>query len=252
MRLIDKASAWWITAWRGLRSTIADERLRRYRMWVFQGYVLAVLVVFCILAFFASLSEYFAFDLEVTRELQAETPAWLGWALAGISWFGYAAQSVATVTVTVILLSLLGLRWESVSALFASVCSGGLNYLIKIAIRRPRPSADLVEVISALNSYSFPSGHVMFYITFFGFLLFLAFLLLKNSARRNLLLVLLAIPVFTVGLSRMYLGEHWASDVIGGYLLGSLTLILTIQFYRWGKMRWSRGQALAPPEEDTP
>ena len=245
-----KAQNWSIRTWSTARNEIAGDRLRRYRIWLFQGFISIILIAFSVLALFASLSDYFPFDVELTQELQREVPPGMGVILAGVSWFGYAAQSILTVSTAAIILSLLGLRWEAVAVIFAGVVAAALNYLIKIAIRRPRPSSDLVDVIETLSSYSFPSGHVMFYTTFFGFLLFLAFVLLKNSFRRDMLLILLAIPVFTVGLSRVYLGEHWTSDVIGGYLLGSLTLILTILFYRWGKSRWSRGQPVAPPGDD--
>jgi membrane-associated phospholipid phosphatase len=102
-----------------------------------------------------------------------------------------------------------------------------------------------VHVFDTLGSYSFPSGHVMFYTGFFGFIWFLAFTLLKISWKRTLLLVIFGSLVLTIGVSRIYLGEHWASDVVGAYLLGSLVLIGVIQFYRWGKTRFFIHQPVA-------
>jgi undecaprenyl-diphosphatase len=151
-----------------------------------------------------------------------------------VSWIGFAIQSIVLISLVAILLGTLGLRWEAIVSILAGVSSGALNTLVKIVIRRPRPTEDLVHVFQSLNSYSFPSGHTMFYMTFFGFLLFLAFVLLKHSWKRRLLI------------SRMYLGEHWGSDVLAGYLLGSLTLILTIQIYHWGKKRYVVEQPVAP------
>jgi len=78
----------------------------------------------------------------------------------------------------------------------------------------------------------------MYYVGFFGFIGFLVFSLLKPSLQRTLLLVILGIFIAFVGLSRIYLGEHWASDVLGSYLLGSLTLVGLIQAYLWGKTRF--------------
>jgi undecaprenyl-diphosphatase len=77
----------------------------------------------------------------------------------------------------------------------------------------------------------------MFYTGFFGFLFFLVFTRIKHSRLRAALLCLLGAPVLFVGLARIYQGEHWASDVLGGYLLGGLALAAVIRFYGWGKGR---------------
>jgi undecaprenyl-diphosphatase len=120
--------------------------------------------------------------------------------------------------------------------------------LVKDLVQRPRPTPNLVNVFATLKSYSFPSGHVMFYLGFFGFIWFLAFSLLKPSLKRILLLAFFGILVVLIGVSRIYLGEHWASDVLGSYLLGSLTLVAIIQFYLWGKTRFFVHQTVAPAE----
>jgi len=84
------------------------------------------------------------------------------------------------------------------------------------------------------------------YTAFFGFLMFLGYTLLKPSFARTVMLVILGSLVGLVGLSRIYLGDHWASDVVGAYLLGSLWLALSIAIYRWGKTRFFVRQPLAP------
>jgi undecaprenyl-diphosphatase len=84
---------------------------------------------------------------------------------------------------------------------------------------------------------SFPSGHVTFYVCFFGFLFFVAFALLpKGSTARRVACALAALPVLLIGLSRVYLGAHWPSDTLGAYLFSGLWLAFSLDVYR----RWKR------------
>jgi undecaprenyl-diphosphatase len=85
----------------------------------------------------------------------------------------------------------------------------------------------------------------MFYTCFFGFLLFLVFTLVKPSWKRTALMAIVGIPIPLIGVSRIYLGEHWASDAVGAYLLGGIALAGIIQFYRWGKSRFFVRQPIA-------
>lgn len=154
-----------------------------------------------------------------------------------VSWPGYMPQSVVLVAVAAAVLFLLRFRWEAVATLAAASMEELLNLLVKLAVHRPRPSPSLVYVLRELRGYSFPSGHVMFYCVFFGFLFYLAFALMKHGGVRTLVLAFAAAPVALVGMARIYLGEHWFSDVVGAYVLGAVTLAFSVQFYRWGKNR---------------
>ena len=138
-----------------------------------------------------------------------------------------------------------GFQWEAVATLFATLFTPIVNVIVKDYIRRPRPTVDLVHVFRILDSYSFPSGHVMFYVGLFGFVWFLVYTLLKRSWRRTALLILIGAFIALVGPSRIYLGQHWPSDVLGAYLLGSLTLLVNLWFYRWGKKRFFVRQPVA-------
>ena len=77
----------------------------------------------------------------------------------------------------------------------------------------------------------------------FGFLIYLSIVLLSDVRWRSLLVALLAVPILTVGVARVYDGAHWPSDVLGGYLIGGIWLGLTIQIYRWAKA-WFAGSYL--------
>jgi len=225
---------------------IVPKPTRRWRARVFQGYLVVATVAFGILVVLASLFNYFAIDLSITRAVQ--TISFPGF--AGLMWWvsliGYAPQIYLLVAALAVLLFALGLRWEAVVSLVAAGGAAGLGQLVKLVVHRPRPGANLVNVIQQLNSFSFPSGHVLTYTAFFGFLFFLGVTLLKPSWGRTLLLVILGALVALVGVSRIYVGDHWASDVVGAYLLGSIWLVLTVYLYQWGKTRFFVRQPLAP------
>ena len=210
--------------------------------------LLIVTAAFAVLTFLVKTTPSFPIDLQITLGIQSINIPVFGGLMTAISWLGFSPQSVIITVVIILLILGLGLQWEAVVALISSLLSIGLNVLVKDLIMRPRPAATLVHVLATLKDYSFPSGHVMYYTGFFGFIGFLVFTLLKPSLKRTLLLVFFGLLVILIGVSRIYVGEHWASDVLGAYLLGSLTLVAIIQLYRWGKPRFFLRQPVAKDE----
>lgn len=235
-----------------VRSERAPAPVRRYRAVVFQVTLVIVAASFGVLTFLVATLPSFAIDLQITRAIQLINFPLFSWLMSAVSWPGFSPQSVILTGLIVVLIYGLGLRWEAVSALVAAVFETGVNLLVKDLIHRPRPTSALVNVFTPLNSYSFPSGHVMFYICFFGFIGFLVFSLLKPSIKRISLLIFLGVLIVLIGPSRIYLGEHWASDTLGAYLLGSLLLVAIIQFYRWGKTRYFVNQPVVTAEAKAP
>ena len=218
---------------------------REYRTLLFQVSLFAAIAAFGVLTFMVKTTPSFPIDLQIERAIQSiNSPIFAG-LMYVISWPGFSPQSFILSALIVLAIYLLGLQWEAITALVAALLPPLVNVIVKEYIRRPRPTVDLVHVFGILNSYSFPSGHVMFYVGFFGFLWFLVYTLLKRSWRRTLLLVFLGILIGLVGISRIYLGQHWPSDVLGAYLLGGLTLVAILQFYRWGKKRFFVHQPVA-------
>ncbi|MGI8588478.1 MAG: phosphatase PAP2 family protein [Chloroflexia bacterium] len=123
-----------------------------------------------------------------------------------------------------------GFRMEG--AFTAATWSGdAVTIVVKETVGRPRPSKDLVRVTNSLSENSFPSGHVVHYVTFYGFLFYIFFTHLRHGLWRNAILSLLAILILLIGPSRVYMGEHWPSDVGGAYMVGSLWLALEIVAY---------------------
>jgi undecaprenyl-diphosphatase len=223
----------------------APAPVRRYRAVIFRGTLIVIAATFAILTFLVKTMPSFTIDLQVTKAIQMINFPFFNLVMVWVSWPGFGPQNMIIAGLIILFIWIIGLHWETVMALAAAVFSTAINVLVKDLIQRPRPTATQVNVIDLLNSYSFPSGHVMFYLGFFGFIGFLAFTLLKPSFKRSLTMFVVSIVIILIGISRISLGEHWASDVLGAYLLGSLTLVAIIQFYIWGKTRFFVHQPVA-------
>ncbi len=237
-----------VAAQQAARSESEPPRVRRYRAVLLQGTLALVAIAFGLLTFAVKTTPSFAFDLQATKSLQLINAPAFALFMNMISWSGFTPQSYIITGLIILFIYISGLRWEAVVAVIAVSLSTGIDVLIKDLIQRPRPLPSQVGVFAILNSYSFPSGHVMYYLGFFGFIWFLVFSLMKPSLKRGFLLVFFGALIVLIGFSRVYLGEHWASDVIGSYLLGTLTLVATIQIYRWGKTRFFVHQPVAPAD----
>jgi membrane-associated phospholipid phosphatase len=124
-------------------------------------------------------------------------------------------------------------------ALFFALTVGIGNYLdtfIGNYVGRPRPSPSLIHVDVLLRYNSFPSGHVCHVVLFYGFLLFLSFTKPVRTWRYRWALIPLQIfavlNILLMSISRVYEGEHWIFDTLGGYLSGALWLVLFIFLYQ--------------------
>ena len=218
---------------------------RKYRTFLFQLSLVAAIAAFGGLTFMVKTTPLWTLDVQIAHAVQSIDSPLFATLMDLVSWPGFSPQSYMIAAIIVVAIYWAGLHWEAVSALVAAVLPPVVNVLVKDLVQRPRPAVNFVHVFKILDSYSFPSGHVMFYVGFFGFLLFLAFTLLKRSLLRTLLLIFFGSLIALVGISRIYLGEHWPSDVLGAYLLGGIILAALIQFYHWGKKRFFAHQPVA-------
>jgi len=223
---------------------------RWYRTALFRIALFLAIGVFAMLTFLVETTPSFPVDLQITLAIQSIDSSYFEGLMRLVSWPGFLPQSILITLLIAFILYISGLHWESVTALLTAIVSGLTNELVKSLIQRPRPTVDLVDVFAVLKSYSFPSGHVMFYVSFFGFIWYLAYTLLKQSWIRSLLLGFFGGLILLVGVSRIYLGQHWASDVLGAYLLGSLILVGSILFHQWGKKRFFLHQPVAPHDTE--
>lgn len=169
-------------------------------------------------------------DLVATQTVQGVAMPWFGPLMLGVSAFGFSPQSYVIVAVVAALFWRAGYRTESGFALGAAA-SALLTEVVKSLVGRPRPAAELVSVVEGATGHSFPSGHTLFYVTFFGFLGYLAYAQLKPGRLRTAVLWATGLLILLVGPSRIWMGHHWASDVLASYALGLTYLVVLVQWY---------------------
>ena len=140
----------------------------------------------------------------------------------------------AIVLITISILSLIVLKNKrsafliTTNLLFVFI----FNRVLKYIIRRPRPEHMLITE----SGYSFPSGHAMVSTAFYGYLIYLIYKNVKNKALKFSLCFFVGFLIVLIGFSRVYLGVHYLSDVIGGFLIAILYLMIFIRVCKASKM----------------
>jgi membrane-associated phospholipid phosphatase len=172
---------------------------------------------------------------------------WLAVAVEQISRVNWPTPAGTIVGVVFFLLLLLR-RWlDALTAAGASIFGDLSSYLTNQFVQRPRPEGHGIAVLQQITNYfSFPSGHVVHVIAFFGVLLFLTFQTRRWPAVTWLLRIVLLLLILLIGPSRVMEGEHWPTDVIEGLLIGAFWLVVAVHWYWWAGRRWPH--LLAPDE----
>ncbi len=199
-----------------------------------------LLVVFALLAGEVKEQETQALDTAVLSALQRERSPALDLAAQGVSLLGSEGLDV----LFVLLLGYFGWRrrWEVVAALvLVFVGAHALNWILKELFQRTRPTA--VAAIIPGDSYSFPSGHAMDSASFYSYVAYLGWRLTRGVRRLALTIGMIGL-VLLIGLSRLYLGVHYFTDVVAGYLAGLFWTDAVIVGGRLLPGPWTRGRAV--------
>lgn len=106
-----------------------------------------------------------------------------------------------------------------------SILSATMNSIFKSIFVRPRP--DVLKLITQ-GGYSYPSGHAMASMTFYGFLIYLIYKSDLSKNKKISFITLLSTFILLIGISRIYLGVHYASDIIAGYMVSIILLIIYV------------------------
>ncbi len=200
-----------------------------WRTGLFAAGALALVVV---LSFAAHQIAYFPIDLTLTRTLQSFQTRALDAMASGVDWIGYLPQFVVIVALIALTFWITGWRREAVAIVLAEVSEGAINNAVKWLVVRPRPDPTLVRVYLPLQDYSFPSGHAFSFLVVFGMLSVILIERWRPSATRAAVVAFLITLIVIVGPVRIYLGAHWFSDVLAGYLLGVVDWVVLVAWYR--------------------
>jgi membrane-associated phospholipid phosphatase len=225
------------TSFSGRKAVSRGTMFLAFYLWLLSGAVM--------LSWIAQRTQFFPGDMAITKILQKRKNPLIRRFMVGISEIGFPKLSVPLTISFAAIFWALRFRLEALFILLTS-SSHLLNALVKRLIKRPRPTNELVSVVRVINEPSFPSGHVMHYTNLFGLLTYLLATNWHSGRLRNILIAICSALIISVGPSRVYLGAHWPSDVMAGYLYGGLwfggIMVLYLRVKAW----------IHPPHGSTP
>ena len=140
------------------------------------------------------------------------------------------SSAYALIVITIILLILIKNKKIPILITFNLIFSFLTSQLIKIILRRDRPVN--ISLVNAMG-FSYPSGHSMVSMAYFGFIAYLVYKYIDNTIVKVILIITLFVSIFAIGFSRIYLGVHYFSDVLGGFLLSISYLMLFININKF-------------------
>jgi undecaprenyl-diphosphatase len=175
----------------------------------------------------------FPFDLKVAFALRGEDNPAFAAVMTAVSFLGDGWMPVLLVF-AVTAVCAYKRKWVEAAFVIATLTSGILAGVLKMLVGRQRPPSFTMnpsDIFQSFNQYAYPSGHVLFFVVFFGFVAYLAWKFFAGWMRWITISVC-AILIVLIGPSRIYLGEHWVSDVIGSYIIGTFWLIILVLLYQ--------------------
>jgi undecaprenyl-diphosphatase len=195
----------------------------------FRIYLILAGTVSLILAILSKFYPYFFFDLLITKQIQLITNPFISELLILVSRLGNFKEAILSLITVAGAVFIYGYKKEGLMLTLSTLGAVTLSESLKFLIARPRPDALLItQVEKFFRNDSFPSGHVLFFIGFYGYLLYLSYVRLQKKKIRYFFSILFTGLIAVVGVSRIYLGSHWFSDVLAAYLIGSIWLYIVV------------------------
>ena len=178
-------------------------------------------------------------DLKTYEELKEQANPLFDRLMTWVSDLGEVAIAMALTAIAMVTFAVRR-HWIEAVFMLATTSSVLLAFVLKELIHRTRPfplnqnatGINATGIIQSINEYSYPSGHVLFFVVFFGFFAYLAWIHFAGRTRA-IVIAICGLLILLIGPSRVFLGAHWASDVLGSYIIGTIWLFLLILAYQW-------------------
>ena len=213
----------------------------------FHGLSLTVLLVLMayVLALFIGLVEdvvrsdsIVAIDYFVSQQMSLISETGIVYFFIPITSLASTPITCLVVLLTAILCWVVRQRYIIIGLLIAVIGSTIFTFLTKMIFQRARP----IDILLLERTYSFPSGHATVTIALYGFIAYIAIRFSQRFAVQVRIMMLTLLLTMMIGLSRILLNEHYLSDVLGGYLVGILWLMVAISVTEWlttkDKINW--------------
>jgi undecaprenyl-diphosphatase len=193
------------------------------------------LFLFILLSFLVRADYLMAFDRHVISFIQGLESPWLTSIMKFFTYIG-TIRFIAVLTILLFILMFYVLRFRLEVLVFLAVvfCTPILNRLLKLFFQRARPDFHrLIEI----GGYSFPSGHAMNAFSFYSIMAFLLWRHVQGRIGRMAVILASSFMILSIGVSRVYLGVHYPSDIVGGFLASSLWVAAVIWLFQRYKDR---------------
>lgn len=208
-------------------------KLKIHRVEFIQFFLISCSVLFLILIILVRQKPFFVTDLEISKFIQSIQEPPFTWFMNFLSDLGTFLPYTGLSILTFGLLRFHHQYKASAYLALSVIGSVAISLFFKLLVARPRPDGNLVHQVNQFYyPDSFPSQHVLEFLGLFGFLLFLSLTRIPNIRLKIFSSTIFFILISTIGISRIFLGAHWFTDVLGSYLIGFVWLGLIISFYR--------------------
>lgn len=207
--------------------------MKRYSIRLLAAFIVCVGlgILFGYLASIISDRSIDRFDTSIISVIQGLETPWLTKTMQFITMFGWGLPVIIlSIGVIVHLIFILNYRRQAYLFFIVVAATPLLNIVLKSYFQRERP---MIHRIMEANGYSFPSGHSMIAFSFYSILAYILWKNVHSRKGKRMLILSSGFMILAIGISRIYLGVHYPSDVLGGFLVSAIWVISALVVFRW-------------------